>query len=599
MGRLASSLKTSEGSATNWNHETIHFSQDIYQLHGDCYSDHGPALFFFQQSIKKFHIKNLKIHLIQTSQILNPKILELYNASSLEKLDQLVKNMGKETSIRITVIKPDGTVIGDSQNDPAQMEDHSTRPEINSALRGKTGDSIRFSSTMGENMLYVALPLEKDGETILVLRLSLYLQEVKELIQDIQSKFITLFGLLFILSLILSYLFSRSISRPVKTIARATQKFSSGDFNTRIYFRNKDEFKEVADNFNAMVEEQKALFTQLSENKEELQVIISSMQEGLLVLDCDGKIILFNESFEKIWKITPQIENFYWEVIRIADFEKFVKQALESKKNFYEEIEFDTHYILTGFNCTKQGEKLLITFRDITEFKRLEKIKKDFIVNLTHELKTPLTTIKGFVETIEEEIKEIDQKNYIEIIKRHTNRMNQMIQDLMLLSELEEKKKELEISEIDLETIIVNILKIFKERIKKKKLKLDIDIDPKLPKLPAERFKIEQLLINLLDNAVKYTEEGSISISAIKENDYLKLQIQDTGIGIPRKSLPRIFERFYVVNKSRSRKLGGTGLGLSIVKHIVQLHNGKIEVNSELDQGTTFTIFFPLSQLES
>jgi two-component system phosphate regulon sensor histidine kinase PhoR len=494
------------------------------------------------------------------------------------------------------VIKPDGTVIADSENDPVQMEDHSTRPEINTALKGETGDSIRFSTTMGENMLYLALPIKKAGATILVLRLSLYLQEVRELIQDIQTKFITLFVILFILSLILSYLFSRSISNPIKTIARATEKFSSGDFDTRIYFRNKDEFKDVAENFNSMVEKQKTLFSQLSEKKEELQVVISSMQEGLLVLDCDGKIILFNESFEEIWKATPQIGNFYWEVIRIADFEKFVKRALDSKKNFYEEIEFDNHFILTGFKCTEQGEKLLITFRDITELKRLEKIKKDFIVNLTHELKTPLTTIKGFVETIEEEIKETNQKDYIEIIKRHTNRMNQIIQDLMLLSELEEKKKDLEISEIDLEKIVTNIIKIFKDQIHKKKLKLDLDIDPKLPRLPAERFKIEQLLINLLDNAVKYTEQGKINISASQEGEYLKLQIQDTGIGIPRKSLPRIFERFYVVNKSRSRKLGGTGLGLSIVKHIVQIHSGEISVSSKLGHGTTFTIFFPLTR---
>jgi two-component system phosphate regulon sensor histidine kinase PhoR len=282
-------------------------------------------------------------------------------------------------------------------------------------------------------------------------------------------------------------------------------------------------------------------------------------------------------------------------VIRIPNFERYVERGMNSSEGFYEEIEKNGVFLLVGFNGIKEGEKLLITFRDITEFKQLEKIKKDFIVNLTHELKTPLTAIKGFIETLEIEEKNITNKNYIEIIKRHANRMNQIILDLMTLSELEEKKTVLDLSPIHLGDLLDNLMNIFKDQIRKKKLKIAINIDSKLESFQGERFKIEQLLINLIDNAIKYTEKGTISISAESDARHIIIKIEDTGIGIPEDNIPRIFERFYVVDKSRSRKLGGTGLGLSIVKHIVYLHQGDIEVRSEPNKGTVFIVRLPLN----
>lgn len=543
-----------------------------------------------QPTIKNFYINQLKKHLTQTAEAIKPQANKLYQ--NHDELQKFITHVGTKAEIRLTVIDPVGRVLADSQNNPAAMDDHSTRSEINNAITGIPGHSLRFSSTMGEEMFYLAIPVSQDGDVKWILRLSLFFSDINILIKSLRQKMFALLVVLFVLSLILSYFFSKGISNPIKEISQATQRFTDGDHHVKIYIKSQDELKSVADNFNRMVDEKGKLITELSENREELQAIISTMHEGLLLLDREGRILHGNDSFEAMWGKINRKGSHYWEVVRLPDFEKYVERAIKTLKDFYEEIDHQDKNLLVGFNPIKQGEKLLITFRDITEFKQLEKIKKDFIVNLTHELKTPLTAIKGFVEILEDVEENPTHKNYIEIIKRHSDRMNQIILDLMTLSELEEKKTILEWTPINLKDILDNIVTIFKDSLKGENLKLIIDIDPNLPTFQGERFKIEQLFINLIDNAIKYTEEGKITISAQQQEEDLILKIQDTGIGIPSKNLPRIFERFYVVDRSRSRKLGGTGLGLSIVKHIIQLHNGEIKVDSEVDKGTTFSIRF-------
>jgi two-component system phosphate regulon sensor histidine kinase PhoR len=349
-----------------------------------------------------------------------------------------------------------------------------------------------------------------------------------------------------------------------------------------------------------MVTRQKSLFNELTENRTELQAIISSMKEGLLVITHSGKISLCNESFEEIAGKSNLIDQAYWEVLRIPDFEDFVKKSFEAEESFYEEVELGDKFFMVGFSRMKQGDKVVIIFRDITGFKQLEKVKKDFVINLTHELKTPLTAIKGFMETLEEE-ENIKNTQYVEIIKRHTDRMNQIVSDLLILSELEENKRDVNFEPLNLENIAENTLTIYREKIRLKKLQLEVDIEKDLPTMKGERFKLEQMFINLLDNALKYTDKGKISVvihrfdGEDRGSGRIKIQVKNTGVPIPEKSLHRIFERFYVVDKSRSRKLGGTGLGLAIVKHVVLMHNGEISVENRKEEGTVFTILLPVA----
>lgn len=553
---------------------------------------------FSQGTIRNFYVDNLETRLKQVGYALMPKAVELYDAADIEGMDRLAKEVGQKVDIRITVITPAGTVIADSENDPRQMENHGDRPEIIRAFKGKTEGAVatRFSSTMGEQMLYMALPVEKDGGARFVLRLSLYLSDIRGLIRDLRWKFTFLLLVLFFVALFIAWWFSRGISKPVGEIAAATREFASGNFDVKILFKKKDELSDVAEGFNNMVVTQKKLFNKLSENRAELKAIISSMKEGLIVIDSTGEITLCNESFNEIACKTEMMGSPYWEVLKIPDFDEYVKRSFQSRESFYEEVELNNKTFLVSFNRMKKGEKLVVIFRDISQFKQLEQMKKDFVVNLTHELKTPLTAIKGFVETLEEE-ENIENTQYMEIIKRHTDRMNQIVSDLLVLSELEEKKREVSFESLDLETMVNNIVKIYREKINEKGLELEIDIPKEFPKIRGEQFKMEQMFINLVDNAVKYTDEGKISISIrdAETGKAVKIEIRNTGSVIPEKSISRLFERFYVVDKSRSRKLGGTGLGLSIVKHVVLLHKGEISVESLEGEGTVFTIRLPLN----
>lgn len=238
------------------------------------------------------------------------------------------------------------------------------------------------------------------------------------------------------------------------------------------------------------------------------------------------------------------------------------------------------------------GEGTVSIFHDITELKNIEKIKKDFVTNVSHELRTPLTAIKGYAETLRKEVDTAPGKKYLETVERNTDRLINIVNDLLLLSSLEEKTV-LELEDIDLRGFLGNVIRIFDQRLKDKQLSLVIDVKENLPPLKADLFKLEQMLVNLLDNAGKYTDRGGITVSVDVQDKRVRIQVRDTGIGIPKDDIPHVFERFYVVDKSRSRKSGGTGLGLSIVKHIVLLHNGTIDIESALGEGTSVTVILP------
>ncbi|MCP4154087.1 MAG: HAMP domain-containing protein [bacterium] len=552
--------------------------------------------YFAQGTIREFYHDNLKLQLNQVGYALTPNAIELYKKKDFAGMDGLAKEVGGNIAIRITIIAPDGAVIADSQKAPGQMENHGKRPEVIKAFNGEIEESIRYSNTMQSQMLYLAMPVKKNGETGFVIRLSLFLRDIKNLEQNLRKDFTAILLLLFVVALVLAWFSSRGFSKPVREIVTATREFASGNFDVKIFTRKKDELGEVADSFNNMVVDQKNLFEKLSYSRERLQTIISSMTEGLLVLTKQGRISMYNGAFEKMIAKQNLEGQSYWETMRIPNFESYVEKAFNGCESFYQELEINNKIYQAGFVGIARGSELLVTFRDITGFKQLEKMKKDFIVNLTHELKTPLTAIKGFVETLEEE-EDIENTHYIEIIKRHTHRMNLIVSDLLVLSELEEKgKKDVPMNPLKIDEVLDSILTIFREKIENKNIQLALNIEQDLPQIEGEQFKLEQMFINLFDNAVKYTsqEKGKITVNICsKAPNAIEIQFNNNGLPIPAKCLPRLFERFYVVDKSRSRKLGGTGLGLSIVKHVVLLHNGKISAKSSKTKGTTFTITLP------
>ncbi|MBN2621311.1 HAMP domain-containing protein [candidate division WOR-3 bacterium] len=552
----------------------------------------GLVLTFSFVIIRHHYIDTLGEQLRNYCTVLSDQAVTIIRMNDLDSLDRTVKMLGKQTNTRITIIAPDGAVLADSEKDPQTMENHGMRSEIKDALQGQEGRAIRYSRTVKQEMLYVAVPARSNKTVIAVIRSSIYLSSINALISQLMTRIIYISLGLIVISVIVALLFARSISHPIQDLIHASRRVAHGDFDVNILFKRNDELKELAVSFNHMVEQLKTLIKEQSREKEALNTIIASIREGILVLDAKGKVLLCNNSFLEIIEQDSVQGKFYWELIRRPDLNELVDSVREGQRaSFTTEIEIEQRTFICSAAYLSTAHQTVLTFHDITEIMEAAAMKKDLVLNVSHELRTPLTAIKGFIETMES-ADPGQYKRYIEIIKRHTDRLINIVEDLQTLSKLESRER-LQIEEIDIHQIVRNVITMFKPAARHQKIKLLLKSkDPKIL-LKGDAFKLEQLFINLVDNALKYTEEGSITITTEQDDTRVLCKVIDTGIGIPLDQISRIFERFYVVDLSRSRKIGGTGLGLSIVKHIVQAHHGEITVESELDSGTTFTIKLP------
>ncbi|RKY47169.1 MAG: hypothetical protein DRP88_05070 [Candidatus Neomarinimicrobiota bacterium] len=545
-------------------------------------------------TIKNHYIATLASELEDIAYSLSYKILPLFDESNSEKMDPLVKEIGRSIKPRITIIEIDGRVLADSKKDPLSMENHRDRPEVRVALNGGIGKSLRFSATVQENMLYVAVPAVKEGKIVGVIRVSLFVKDIDALLRNLRGKIFKITGIIVAIFLVLSIFFSTRVSKDIKTLVKASERMAKGDFNTKIFLNRKDEFGKLALSFNKMAEELKGLFDTLDTKQKELEGIISSLKEGLLVIDKEGEIILSNKSFENVIGKEEIKGKYYWEVIPNSELIELLRKALKNKnkKNVSGEIAIGKNIFLCSISSIHAREEWVTVLHDITELRKLETVRKDFVANVSHELRTPLTAIKGGVETLEDQIPG-EAKEYLDIIKKHTERIINIVEDLLTLAELEEKDLSSEFKKVNVIDVARNVYKIYKQKADEKGIDLKFQATDSPIEITGDGFKLEQMFINLVDNAIKYTEKGYVIISIEKINRKVKITVEDSGIGIPKKHLDRIFERFYVVDKSRSRKLGGTGLGLSIVKHVVNLHNGEINVESLPEKGTKFVVFLP------
>ena len=524
---------------------------------------------------------------------LQSQFIPLMEKKEYKELDSLVKNYKNKFDTRITIISPKGKVLADSDKNPDFMENHGSRPEIIEADSAGVGKILRFSTTVREEMYYVAMPVNHEGKLLGYSRLSLYLSHINDLIDELTVRILNITIIVVIAALIALWFFSRSLSQPVKKLAEASRKVADGDFDTKVNLKNRDEIGDLANNFNYMTAEIKSLFEQVNKQKQEWNNLITSIQEGFVVVDEAGKILLYNRGFIDIVGQDSLRDKNYKDVVQEKKLVKIFKKIRKKREKFTKEIELPNRYLLCSATYIESRKEIILVFHDITDIKEIERIKRDIVANVSHELRTPLTAIKGFLETLEEELDE-KGRHYAGIIKRHTDRLINIVQDLLSLSELEETGTKLIYSKVDMKDICEHITKIFEPKIAEKKLELTYDIEDDLPPVTLDMFKIEQVLINLIDNSIKYTDEGGIRITIGRIDDNLEIIIRDTGIGIPLDDQKRIFERFYTVDKSRSRKLGGTGLGLSIVKHIIKAHKGIIQMASIPKEGSKFIIRLPM-----
>ena len=548
---------------------------------------------------------NLKKDLLLNKNLIDNELSQKINSADT---DDLANRIGQSLGVRATIINPEGIVIGDSdvgKEALPKLENHITRAEVQDAMQKGFGQSKRFSTSIRKNMLYMAVPLGK-SKLIGILRLAIPLSDI-ELVESKMFKTISV-AIIFAIfaTLIASFFFSIMISRPLYEMSAIAKRLAMGDFSRKAIVHANDETGDLAKALNDMADEINAKVKNISSEKAKLETILSSMFEGIMLTNERGEILLLNPSIRKLFFIDSSPEGRKpLEVIRNNAIQEIVDRVLhENREVITQEVSISIPeqktIMINGVPVVKDNviEGAVFVFHDITELKRLEEIRKDFVANVSHELRTPISSIKGYAETLlDGKVDNEDTvKEFLSIIYQDSNRLANLIDDLLDLSKIESGKMKLEFEPLEILPIVNRCVNVLRKSAKDKSLSVKLDIPTNLLKILGDHKRLSQVFLNLLDNAIKYTPEGgSITVNATSKEKIVQVDISDTGIGISEKDLPRIFERFYRVDKARSRELGGTGLGLSIVKHIIQAHNGQVWVQSTLGQGSTFSFTIPIA----
>jgi two-component system phosphate regulon sensor histidine kinase PhoR len=522
------------------------------------------------------------------------------------ELQRLIARVAVISRLRVTVVTPDGRVLGDSAQDYRRMPNHNDRPEIKIALQGKNGYAIHFSNTLGQNQVYVARPLYIQQRIVAVVRLSESEAELAALIFRLKALVLSGIGLTAILAVGCGWLITQQLVKPIHDLQNGVNRVGRGDLTIRLRTFGPDELGELGQAFDDMAQRLSASFQQLEAEKQKLEIIMENLADGIMLLDPNLKVLLANESICKLLELdrVHLMGRPAFEVILNHRLLDLIREASRSGRESESELipsHLQQRHLLVLLTPLRTPESTvfsgtLMVLRDRTELRRLERVRQDFVANVSHELRTPITTIKAMSETLlggawqESEM----LLRYLRATDQECDRLASLVDDLLILAKLD-SKPEFRREPFDL----VKLVREVKERftpLQGKTPNFEIKLPEELPKVDGNRDQIKQVLINLLDNAFKYTPaDGEIRISAWREGDFVKSVVADTGMGIPAAELSRIFERFYRVDKARSRELGGTGLGLSIVKHIVELHGGKVEVESSPGRGSVFSFTIPVA----
>ena len=567
----------------------------------------GCIAFFLDRRLEDNSLRNIQSSLVTEARLIEnripPESLQKEDSTSLETL---IQDLSARIGCRITVISPRGSVLADSGKrgeEIPQMENHLNRPEVRSALAGGIGIDTRYSSTLKIDMLYVALPVKQNNGVTGIVRLALPLESVHRTLAEVRRTVSV--GLFFalILAITLGYLVASATLKPVKRMTEVARRYSEGDFSRRILSGPDDEMGDLAQTLNTMAQQIEDKIREIREQNQKLSAIFNSMIEGVMVIDKDGRVISVNPAVEKAFGAAKKdVEGrFFLEAIRNKDMAELIAQTLKKGEPVSQEVVllYPQNRVFEA-NATPifDGQAVngcLVVVHDITEMRRLETVRKDFVANVSHELKTPLTSIKGFVETLLEgavDDKE-NNRNFLKIVQEHTARLESLVNDLLALSSLESKEIALEKGYFGLARELREVIPGFMSQAKKMNITIKLEL-PEDVLVHGDEGRIRQVFINLIDNAIKFNREnGTIMIYSENTDNGIKVIVADTGIGIPVKDIPRIFERFYRVDKARSREIGGTGLGLSIVKHIVELHGGRVGVESTEGLGSKFWFYLP------
>ncbi len=527
------------------------------------------------------------------------------------ELVAFAKDTSEAAHSRVTLIAPDGVVLGDSAlsfDEILSVPNHGGRAEVVTALAGGEGRSVRRSETLKRELVYFASPVvdEPGGPPRVVVRLAVDLHEVDAAIADLRLDLFWagVFGL--IAAVGLSVILSRFTLRPIEELGATVAAISEGNLDRRLHWEGSfDERTEIATAINRMARQLRDRANQATRERDQLEAVLSAMAEGVLVLDTENRVMLANPRLREMFDIWGPVEGrLAAEVVRSFDVNVTLDQALASDEIVVGEVNVvvprERTVMVHAGRFPKEGDRLgtVAVLHDVTELRRVDRVRSDFIANASHELRTPLTAIRGFADTLVNA--DLDKEAigpYLEVIARNSQRMADLVDDLLQLSRIESGKAVIEESEIDLVKLCQLLLRDLQPRLHEAELTAELHCKDEELICWSDRESVEQIISNLLTNAVRYTNAGGhVDVDLAAMEDRIEIAVRDTGIGIPETDLDRIFERFYRVDAARSRVIGSTGLGLSIVKHLLRALGGDITVASIVGEGTTFTVTLPHSR---
>jgi two-component system phosphate regulon sensor histidine kinase PhoR len=552
---------------------------------------------FLASSTRSSQLDNLRSQLESEARITAeaslPGFLSQDEAGSL---DALAKKLGEDITARVTIIARDGTVLGDSEEDPASMDNHATRPEVIDALIIGLGESTRYSITLGQRMMYVAVPIYYEGEVLGVARVSLPLDAVESAVQRVTVSIIIAMAVATVLVILAAWLISRLTTRPIRKLTTASRRISSGELGQKIAIEARDEVGELAHAFNEMSSRLKETVETISEDRTRLASILDNMADGVIMADAEGNISLANQAAESLFNIKEPENKPLIEAVRDFEIDDLLKLCLKTTKMQSVQYESGTYkHYLRAIAVPITGSGVLLLFQDLTSLRNLQTTRRELIGNISHEFRTPLAGIKAMVETLHGGA--IDDKkaagDFLNRIDSEVDRLTQLVAELTELSRIETGKAELKLEPLNLNNLVDEVIAQLSPQAERQLLTVSKELAAGLPSVSADSARLRHVIVNLIHNAIKFTDAGGrITVTTRGEGNSVTVAIADTGRGIASDDLPHVFERFYKGDKARAGE--GTGMGLAIAKHIIEAHGGDIRVESEEGRGSTFSFSLPV-----
>ncbi|MDD1652644.1 MAG: cell wall metabolism sensor histidine kinase WalK [Methanomicrobiales archaeon] len=546
------------------------------------------------------YMSNLRMQLADQAKLVGDASEPYFLGGDTDNLDALAKRLGGQIDARVTIVDSDGSVLGDSKEDPAEMENHGDRPEVIEALAGGTGSDVRRSETLYRDMMYVAAVIAPEGDAVGVARVALPLTDINSAMGHINAVIAVGALVAAALGILLAFLITRITVDPIRRLTMISQDMAEGNLSQEITVPSRDEVGDLGRAFNRMAVKLKEAMALVTAERDRMAIVLESMGDAIFVLDGKGRVTMTNKSAEKVLQVPRDAATgrHFIEVVRDHEIDALLQQCLKTRTQQTGVVELRSKKQLLGIIATpfQEDSGCLLLIQDLTELRKLETVRRDFIANLSHELRTPIASLKALGETLHEGA--IEQRavarDFVGKMNVEVDRLAQMVQEMGELSRIESGEAPLQKTPVNAAEVVDRAAGRLKAQADRAGLRLEIQVAQNLPRVPADEARLEQVLVNLIHNAIKFTPSGGrITVSAKAEGGKLVVSVSDTGVGIPEDDLPRVFERFYKADRARAG--GGTGLGLAIAKHVVEAHGGRIWVECVEGRGATFSFSMPLA----